>query len=107
MGLPLVFDSHDVFWFGSLYVSLLNFPIFLFHRVCTGIEQVLLQTWTIEIAVDVFWLINIYFCFTTSFFHEMEEVKSWRKIAKRYLFDSFAIDFITTVPALVTYNKVE
>jgi hypothetical protein len=37
----------------------------------------------------------------------MEEVKSWRKIGKRYFSDSFAIDFITTVPALVTYNKVE
>ncbi|MFM7855218.1 MAG: hypothetical protein ACKO96_25630, partial [Flammeovirgaceae bacterium] len=69
----------------------------------TGIKQVLLLTWYIEMAVDVLWVINIYFHFTTSFFSEMEEVKSWIKIAKRYLFsDSFAIDFITTVPALVT-----
>ncbi len=57
--------------------------------------------------MDVLWLINIYFCFTTSYYYEIEEVKSWRKIGKRYLFDSFAIDFITTVPTLFTYYKVE
>jgi hypothetical protein len=51
-------------------------------------------------------MINIYFCFTTSYFTEMEEVKIWRKIGKRYLFDGFAIDFITTVPTLVSYYSV-
>jgi hypothetical protein len=37
----------------------------------------------------------------------MEEVKSWRKIGHRYLFDGFAIDIITTLPTLVTYYSVE
>jgi hypothetical protein len=36
----------------------------------------------------------------------MEEIKIWKKIAKRYLFDGFAIDFITTIPTLVSYYSV-
>jgi len=36
----------------------------------------------------------------------MEEVKVWKKIARRYFFDVFFIDFITTVPAIVTFESV-
>jgi Ion transport protein len=66
----------------------------------------LVNTWSLEITVDLLWLINTYFCFTTTYFTEMEEVKIWKKIARRYFFDGFLIDFVTTIPTLVSFYSV-
>jgi len=100
----VVFYFDAIVWFSTLYVSTL-FRKFCFS-VCTGISQVLKMTWHVELVVDILWLFNIYFCFTTTYYTDMEEVKVWKKIAKRYFFDVFFIDFITTVPAIVTFESV-
>jgi len=61
------------------------------------------MTWSVEVALDMIWLINMYISYTTTYYTEMEEVKIFKKIARRYLMDGFFIDFISTVPSLISY----
>jgi len=64
------------------------------------------MTWSVEVALDIIWLINMYISFTTTYYTEMEEVKIFKKIARRYLMDGFFIDFISTVASLISYESV-
>lgn len=104
MGNSLVLSFASFLWSGSVYVSLIH--NICFNRVCTDAAEVLQMTKDIELVVDILWLVNIYFSFVTTYYSEIEEIKLWRKIARKYFFDCFFVDMITTIPTLVTYYSV-
>ena len=45
-------------------------------------------------------------CFLTAFYRDIELITDWREIGLKYLKESFIVDFITTIPTLVTVYRV-
>lgn len=95
----MVFRSSDGLCSHTLYVSVF---LIVKCRLCTYPKEVLQVTSQAEILIDVVWLINMFVCFFTAFYRDIELVTNWKEIVKKYLKEGFAIDFVTTVPTLVT-----
>ena len=95
----MVFCSCYGFRPHTLYVSA---PKIVKFRLCTYPKEVLQVTSQAEILIDVVWLINMFVCLFTAFYRDIEIVTNWKEIVIKYLKEGFVIDFVTTVPTLVT-----
>lgn len=60
-----------------------------------------------EILIDILWLVNMTVCFFTAFYRDIELITNWKEIVIKYLKEGFVIDFVTTVPTLLTVYKIE
>lgn len=60
----------------------------------------------IEFTIDLMWVLHIGVSFTTAYIREVELITDIREIAKKYMWEGFVIDVLTTFSTLVTYYKV-
>ena len=73
------------------------------YTAATNIDEVLRETFIFELVVDFIFLVQIMMSFTTAYSKENDWVDDPKDIAKKYVRDSFFIDFFTTVPTLLTW----
>ena len=92
-------DKYKLVWdmFILLLAVLTSFAVG-FELVITELNKSTLYR-TISFTGDFLFLIDILVQFRTTYFSvEGEEVREWRKIAKRYIKGMFFIDLIATIP---------
>ena len=76
------------------------------YTVCIGIEEVLEETKSIEIALDIVWFINIYVSMTTSIKKDEVWQKSFKEIIANYSWQTKDLfyDVISTFPDPFIYT---
>jgi len=89
----------EIIWFFVLILEFCLIP----YTICTDPKEVLKKTKIIEIVVDCLWLVNMAMCFTTAFVKDVIIETDLKEIAKKYVFDGFIIDFLTTFSTLATF----
>lgn len=99
--IPIINDMNKMKLFWDMFILLLavltSFMVG-FELVITSLTNNTLYE-VISLTGDVIFGIDIIVQFRTTYFSvEGEEVRDWKKIAKRYMKGMFFIDFIATVP---------
>jgi hypothetical protein len=77
------------------------------YTACLDFEVILAKTQSIEIAIDLLWLVHMFVTLTTSFYVDIELITDVKQIAMKYAKELMWLDVITTFPTLFTWYTIK